>query len=128
MRIRWMIIAVSSALLGTMGVAAAQRAVPAVKPVPVTPALPHINPTPLKPNLPLTPTPTPRLEPAPVIAPSPVLAPREPCTGLSAPSYCTETAPPESGGGDSSFSDLCEATPRPAWCEDPAKPKLTTSN
>ncbi len=128
MRIRWMIVAVSTALLGAgMGGAAAQRGVPSgVKPVPVapTPALPNINPTP---GLPLTPglphTPMPNIQPL-----APALVPVGLCSGANPPAGCTENALPESGGDDNSFSDLCEATPRPAWCEDPAKPKLTTNN
>jgi hypothetical protein len=134
MRIRWMIIAVSSALLGagllgTMGGAAAQRAIP-VTPIPTpvpTPVLPNINPTPLTPGLPLTPSLP--ITPAPNLLPSaPALVPVGLCGGANPPARCTEKSLPESGGDDSSFSDLCEATPRPAWCEDPAKPTLSTNN
>ena len=125
MRIRWMIVAVSSALLAT-GAAVAQRGVPTTaKPVPMAPApvLPTVNPPVLTPSLPLTPAPN--LHPLP----SPALVPVGLCSGANPPPACTEKPLPESGGDDNSFSDLCEATPRPAWCEDPAKPpKLTVNN
>jgi hypothetical protein len=78
---------------------------------PVAPPAPVLTPAvPVAPSIDLRPV-------APVILPPTVAYSPDP----PAPAAVVPPPAPE-------FSDLCEASPRPAWCEDPAKPNLTDNN